>query len=122
MSEYKYKLPDVGEGVVEAEIVEWHVKEGDTVKEDQHILDVMTDKATVEIPCAVNGVVKKLVGEPGDVIAVGTEILFIEVEGTVPDDVEETKPVETEDTAIAEEPGASKKDAEGDFPPPPAGE
>ncbi|XBQ16595.1 MAG: dihydrolipoamide acetyltransferase family protein [Oceanicaulis sp.] len=104
MSEYKYKLPDVGEGVVEAEIVEWHVKEGDTVKEDQHILDVMTDKATVEIPCAVNGVVKKIVGEPGEVIAVGTEILFIEVEGSVPDDVEETKPVETEDTAVAEEP------------------
>ncbi|MEQ8403637.1 MAG: dihydrolipoamide acetyltransferase family protein [Oceanicaulis sp.] len=105
MSEYKYKLPDVGEGVVEAEIVEWHVKEGDTVTEDQHILDVMTDKATVEIPCAVNGVVKKLVGEPGDVLAVGTEILFIEVEGTVPDDVEETKEPETEDTAVAEEPG-----------------
>lgn len=105
MSEYKYKLPDVGEGVVEAEIVEWHVKEGDKVTEDQHILDVMTDKATVEIPCAVNGTVKKLVGEPGDVIAVGTEILFIDVDGEVPDDVEESVETETEDTAVAEEPG-----------------
>ncbi|MGX6648543.1 dihydrolipoamide acetyltransferase family protein [Maricaulaceae bacterium MS644] len=102
MSEYKYKLPDVGEGVVEAEIVEWHVKEGDRVEEDQHILDVMTDKATVEIPCAVNGVVKKIVGEPGDVLAVGTEILFIEVDGEIPDDVEDAKPVETEDTAVAD--------------------
>lgn len=84
MSEYRYKMPDVGEGIVEAEIVEWHVKEGDTVTEDQHVLDVMTDKATVEIPCAVNGTVSKLVGEPGEVIAVGTEIMFIAVDGAVP--------------------------------------
>jgi len=84
MSEYRYKMPDVGEGIVEAEIVEWHVKEGDKVTEDQHVLDVMTDKATVEIPCAVNGVVSKLVGEPGDVIAVGTEIMFIAIDGAVP--------------------------------------
>lgn len=81
MSEYRYKLPDVGEGVVEAEIVEWRVKAGDTVVEDQPVLDVMTDKATVEVPCAVNGVVTKTVGEPGDVIAVGTEILFIDTSG-----------------------------------------
>jgi len=86
MSEYRYKMPDVGEGIVEAEIVEWHVKEGDKVTEDQHVLDVMTDKATVEIPCAVNGVVSKLVGEPGDVIAVGTEIMFIAIDGAVPAD------------------------------------
>lgn len=92
MSQYKYKLPDVGEGVVEAEIVEWHIKEGDTVSEDQHILDVMTDKATVEIPCAVNGVVRKIVGDPGEVIAVGTEILFIDVDGQVPAEAEEDAP------------------------------
>ena len=84
MSEYRYKMPDVGEGIVEAEIVEWHVKEGDTVTEDQHVLDVMTDKATVEIPCAVNGTVSKLVGAPGDVIAVGTEIMFIATDGAAP--------------------------------------
>ena len=80
MTEYRYKLPDVGEGVVEAEIVEWRVKVGDTVVEDQPVLDVMTDKATVEVPCAVNGKVTKIVGEPGDVIPVGTEILFIETD------------------------------------------
>ena len=101
MSEYKYKLPDVGEGVVEAEIVEWHVKEGDRVEEDQHILDVMTDKATVEIPCAVNGVVKKIVGEPGEVIAVGTEILFIEVDGEVPDEAEDGAVPEAKDAGVA---------------------
>ncbi len=109
MSEYKYKLPDVGEGVVEAEIVEWHIKEGDSVTEDQHILDVMTDKATVEIPCAVNGVVKKIVGAPGDVLPVGTEILVIEIDGTPP----------TEEEAPAPE---VKEEAKDTSPPPPAGE
>ncbi len=94
MSEYRYKLPDVGEGVVEAEIVEWRIATGDRVIEDQHILDVMTDKATVEIPCAVNGVVKSIVGEPGEVIAVGTEILVIEVDGAAP----------AEDSALKAEP------------------
>jgi len=120
MSTYTYKLPDVGEGVVEAEIVEWHVKEGDTVEEDQHILDVMTDKATVEIPCAVNGVVKKIVGEPGDVIPVGTEILVIDVDGEAPveeapaDDAEpaaaeaEVKPEPEPEAKRADEPSPEK--------------
>jgi 2-oxoisovalerate dehydrogenase E2 component (dihydrolipoyl transacylase) len=109
MAEYTYKLPDVGEGVVEAEIVEWHIKEGDQVVEDQHILDVMTDKATVEIPCAVNGVVKKIVGEPGEVLAVGTVILVIEIDGTPP--TEEAEPAPAKDEAKADS-----------SPPPPAGE
>ncbi|KAA5801018.1 2-oxo acid dehydrogenase subunit E2 [Alkalicaulis satelles] len=109
MAEYKYKMPDVGEGVVEAEIVEWHVKPGDKVVEDQHILDVMTDKATVEIPCAVNGVVKTTVGEPGEIIAVGTVILVIEIDGTPP--TEETEAEPAKDGAKAES-----------SPPPPAGE
>ena len=100
MSEYRYKMPDVGEGIVEAEIVEWHVKVGDTVTEDQHVLDVMTDKATVEIPCAVNGTVTKLVGAPGDIIAVGTEIMFIAVDGAVPVDEPAAEP-EADDTAAA---------------------
>jgi 2-oxoisovalerate dehydrogenase E2 component (dihydrolipoyl transacylase) len=94
MSEYRYKMPDVGEGIVEAEIVEWHVKEGDTVVEDQHVLDVMTDKATVEIPSAVNGTVTKLVGEAGDIIAVGTQIMFIAVDGEAP--AEEAAPAKAE--------------------------
>jgi 2-oxoisovalerate dehydrogenase E2 component (dihydrolipoyl transacylase) len=94
MSEYRYKMPDVGEGIVEAEIVEWHVKEGDKVVEDQHVLDVMTDKATVEIPSAVNGTVTKLVGEAGDIIAVGTQIMFIAVDGEAP--AEEAAPAKAE--------------------------
>jgi 2-oxoisovalerate dehydrogenase E2 component (dihydrolipoyl transacylase) len=112
MSEYKYKLPDVGEGVVEAEIVEWHIKEGDKVSEDQHILDVMTDKATVEIPCAVNGVVKKIVGSPGDVIPVGTEILVIEIDGSPPTEEEAPAPEVKEDKPAAG-PGKDKALAEG---------
>ncbi|NBC21380.1 MAG: 2-oxo acid dehydrogenase subunit E2 [Alphaproteobacteria bacterium] len=96
MSEYKLRMPDVGEGVVEAEIVEWHVKVGDTVEEDEDLLDVMTDKATVEIPSPVSGKVTEINGEAGDVIAVGTEILVIAVDGEIPDEAEtpqpETKP------------------------------
>ncbi|RKR04075.1 dihydrolipoamide acetyltransferase family protein [Maricaulis maris] len=106
MSEYRYKMPDVGEGIVEAEIVEWHVKEGDTVTEDQHVLDVMTDKATVEIPCAVNGKVTKLVGAPGDVIAVGTEIMFIAVDSAVPAEAE--APAQAEAKAEPAKPAAPK--------------
>jgi 2-oxoisovalerate dehydrogenase E2 component (dihydrolipoyl transacylase) len=113
MSQYKYKLPDVGEGVVEAEIVEWHVKEGDTVKEDQHILDVMTDKATVEIPCAVNGTVRKIVGEPGDVIPVGTEILIIDIDGEAPAEDEAEEATKAEEKGPAKEPAADKALAEG---------
>jgi 2-oxoisovalerate dehydrogenase E2 component (dihydrolipoyl transacylase) len=103
MSEYKYKLPDVGEGVVEAEIVEWHIKEGDKVTEDQHILDVMTDKATVEIPCAVNGVAKKIVGSPGDVLPVGTEILVIEIDGSPPTEEDAPAPEVKEEPKPAAE-------------------
>ena len=75
------KLPDVGEGVVEAEIVEWHVKAGASVAEDDNLVDIMTDKATVEIPSPVNGVIKSITGEPGDVLAVGTVIVTIETKG-----------------------------------------
>lgn len=85
MSQYKLKMPDVGEGVVEAEIVAWHVKVGDTVEEDQDVVDVMTDKATVEIPAPVSGTVVELNGAPGDVIAVGTEILVIATDSAAPE-------------------------------------
>ncbi|PHS22290.1 MAG: branched-chain alpha-keto acid dehydrogenase subunit E2 [Robiginitomaculum sp.] len=75
------KLPDVGEGVVEAEIVQWHIKIGASVREDDNLVDIMTDKATVEIPSPVNGVIKSITGEPGDVLAVGTVIVTIETDG-----------------------------------------
>jgi 2-oxoisovalerate dehydrogenase E2 component (dihydrolipoyl transacylase) len=75
------KMPDIGEGIAEVELVEWHVKPGDAVKEDQVLADVMTDKATVQIPSPVVGKVLALGGEIGQVMAVGTELIRIEVEG-----------------------------------------
>jgi 2-oxoisovalerate dehydrogenase E2 component (dihydrolipoyl transacylase) len=78
MSEYIFKLPDLGEGTVEAEIVEWHVKPGDEVKEGDVIVDVMTDKANVEVPAPVDGRVLRTSGEPGEVVAVGAELIALE--------------------------------------------
>ena len=75
MGDYVFKLPDIGEGVVEGEIVSWHVKVGDTIVEDAPIVDVMTDKATVTIPSPTSGTVKELSGEVGDMIAVGTALI-----------------------------------------------
>ena len=75
------KMPDIGEGIAEVELVGWHVKVGDTVAEDQPLADVMTDKATVEIPSPVVGRVVALGGEVGQVMAVGGELIRLEVEG-----------------------------------------
>jgi 2-oxoisovalerate dehydrogenase E2 component (dihydrolipoyl transacylase) len=81
MSVYQFKLPDIGEGIAEAEIVAWHVKVGDRVEEDQQLADMMTDKATVEMESPVAGTVKKLAGEVGDQIAIGSVLVEIETEG-----------------------------------------
>src|SRR5882724_3667968 len=75
------KLPDVGEGVAEAELVEWHVEVGQSVLEDQLLAAVMTDKATVEIPSPVAGTVVALGAEVGGVLAVGAELVRLEVPG-----------------------------------------
>jgi 2-oxoisovalerate dehydrogenase E2 component (dihydrolipoyl transacylase) len=82
MSVYQFKLPDIGEGIAEAEIVAWHVKVGDRVEEDQQLADMMTDKATVEMESPVAGTVKKLAGEVGDQIAIGSVLVEIETEGS----------------------------------------
>jgi 2-oxoisovalerate dehydrogenase E2 component (dihydrolipoyl transacylase) len=81
MGIYEFKLPDIGEGVVEGEVVEWMVSVGDKIKEDDPILSVMTDKATVEIPSPVDGVVSKIIGEPGDILPVGEVCIEFEVDG-----------------------------------------
>ena len=75
------KMPDIGEGIAEVELVAWNVKVGDTIVEDMNLADVMTDKATVEIPSPVHGKVLALGGKVGDVMAVGSELIRIEVEG-----------------------------------------
>lgn len=81
MGRYLFRLPDVGEGVAEAEIVVWHVKPGDTVKEDQSLVDVMTDKATVDMTSPVDGVVTAIHGEIGSMLPVGSVLIELEVEG-----------------------------------------
>jgi len=81
MGAHVIKMPDIGEGIAEVELVAWHVKPGDTVAEDQVLADVMTDKATVEIPSPVIGTVIALGGEIGQVMAVGSELIRIEVAG-----------------------------------------
>jgi 2-oxoisovalerate dehydrogenase E2 component (dihydrolipoyl transacylase) len=81
MAKHVFKLPDVGEGVVEGEIVKWNVKPGDTVKEDEPLVELMTDKATIAIPSTVNGKVVSTTGKPGDMIPVGSELIVFEVDG-----------------------------------------
>jgi 2-oxoisovalerate dehydrogenase E2 component (dihydrolipoyl transacylase) len=83
MAEYVVKLPDVGEGIAEAEIVEWHVHVGDTISEDQAFVDVMTDKATVELPSPVSGTVTWLSVAAGETLAVGAPLIGINVDTAV---------------------------------------
>ncbi|MCC2981646.1 dihydrolipoamide acetyltransferase family protein [Sphingomonas sp. IC4-52] len=97
MARFTFKLPDIGEGIAEAEIVGWHVAVGDRVEEDQNIADMMTDKATVEMESPVSGTVVELAGEVGDQIAIGAMLVVIETdavgaaepEGEAAADVEE---------------------------------
>lgn len=81
MPKFTFNLPDIGEGIAEAEIVAWHVKVGDIISEDQPLADMMTDKATVEMESPVSGFVIKVAGDVGDVIAIGAMLVEIEVAG-----------------------------------------
>ncbi len=81
MAKFVFNLPDIGEGIAEAEIVAFHVKPGDRITEDQPVADMMTDKATVEMESPVTGTVLRIAGEPGDVIAIGSMLVEIEIEG-----------------------------------------
>jgi 2-oxoisovalerate dehydrogenase E2 component (dihydrolipoyl transacylase) len=103
MSEYTFKLPDLGEGTVESEISEWFIKVGDLVKEEDIVGTVMTDKAAVEVSSPVTGTVIKLAGEPGDVIAVGAPLVVFDTEGT---------PDEGRSTGADEQPAKAEPQAE----------
>jgi len=81
MARYSFKLPDIGEGIAEAEIVAWHVKLGDHVAEDDPLCDMMTDKATVEMTAPVAGTIVEVAGEVGDQIAIGSVLAVFETEG-----------------------------------------
>jgi len=90
MGKFTFRLPDIGEGIAEAEIVTWHVKVGDRVEEDGKLADVMTDKATVEMESPVSGVVLEVAGAEGDMIAIGSPLVVIETDGE--GEVEEASP------------------------------
>ena len=114
MANYDFKLPDIGEGVVEGEVVTWHVSIGDLVSEDDPIVDVMTDKATVTIPSPTDGTVLSLNGEVGDMIAVGSVLIEFDTDGSSPEisnDAEEPEVVEEEEPEVVEEeePAEEKK-------------
>src|SRR5258708_38334970 len=81
MSQYVFKMPDLGEGTVDAEIVAWHAKPGDAVTEDQLIVEVMTDKAAVEVPAPVSGRVGSITGAPGGKVAAGSALVVVDVGG-----------------------------------------
>ncbi|TAK15605.1 MAG: 2-oxo acid dehydrogenase subunit E2 [Rhizorhabdus sp.] len=93
MGTYSFKLPDIGEGIAEAEIVNWHVAVGDVVEEDAPLADVMTDKATVEMTSPVAGKITKIAGEAGEMIAIGSILAVIEVEGDAEVELEPTPAV-----------------------------
>lgn len=80
MARFAFRLPDIGEGIAEAEIVAWHVRLGERVEEDAQLADMMTDKATVEMESPVSGVVVELAGEVGDVVAIGSTLVVIETD------------------------------------------
>lgn len=87
MPEYKFKMPDIGEGVVEAEITAWHIAVGDRVEEDDAVADAMTDKATIELTAPVTGIITSLGCEAGDMIAVGADLVVFDAENE--DDADE---------------------------------
>ena len=91
MARFTFRLPDIGEGISEAEIVAWHVAVGDRVEEDQQIADMMTDKATVEMESPVSGVVVELAGAVGDQVAIGSTLVVIETEGEGEDETFEAE-------------------------------
>ena len=88
MEDYIFKLPDIGEGVVEGEIVAWHVEIGDSINEDDPIVDIMTDKATVTIPSPTGGVVTELSGGVGDMVAVGLTLVTFSTDSSISNEIE----------------------------------
>ncbi|MBN8845011.1 MAG: 2-oxo acid dehydrogenase subunit E2 [Sphingomonadales bacterium] len=107
MARYSFRLPDIGEGIAEAEIVAWHVKIGDRIEEDAQLADMMTDKATVEMESPVSGIVVELAGEVGDMVSIGSTLAVIETEGEATADAPPADtPVEKE--IVAETPGAEE--------------
>jgi len=96
MAKFTFNMPDIGEGIAEAEIVQWHKQVGDQISEDEEFVDMMTDKATVPMESPVNGKILEIAGGEGDMVSIGSMLVVIEVEGEVPEDVVEEAAAETE--------------------------
>jgi pyruvate dehydrogenase E2 component (dihydrolipoamide acetyltransferase) len=119
----EFKLPDVGEGLTEAEIVDWLVEVGDTVSEDQPVAEVETDKAVVEVPSPVNGTVREILADAGEMVPVGNVIITFDVEGEEAEPIEESasesadesadEPVESAVEPIGDEAEASAETGNG---------
>ncbi len=118
MGKFTFRLPDIGEGIAEAEIVTWHVKVGDRIEEDGKIADVMTDKATVEMESPVSGVVMEVAGAEGDMIAIGSPLVVIETDGE--GEAEEPAPVATAEAAPVAAAAPAPVIEATPVPPPPA--
>ena len=103
MARFNFRLPDIGEGIAEAEIVALHIAVGDRITEDQGIADMMTDKATVEMESPVTGTVVEIAGGVGDVIAIGSTLVVIETDAA-DDDTHDDRPADTPAPAIAQMP------------------
>ena len=96
MAKFTFNMPDIGEGIAEAEIVQWHKQVGDQISEDEEFVDMMTDKATVPMESPVNGKILEIAGGEGDMVSIGSMLVVIEVEGEVPEDVVEEAAAATE--------------------------
>jgi 2-oxoisovalerate dehydrogenase E2 component (dihydrolipoyl transacylase) len=101
MATFTFTMPDIGEGIAEAEIVAWHKAVGDRVEEDEEFVDMMTDKATVPLESPVTGTITQIAGEEGEMVSIGAMLVVIEVDGEIPDDVAEES--EAVDSAPAED-------------------
>ena len=111
MAKFTFNMPDIGEGIAEAEIVQWHKQVGDTVNEDEEFVDMMTDKATVPMESPVTGKIVEIAGGEGDMVSIGSMLVVIEVEGEVPDDVAEENEAAA-DAAPAPAPAPKDRDVE----------
>ncbi|WP_370188602.1 dihydrolipoamide acetyltransferase family protein [Qipengyuania sp.] len=105
MAKFTFNMPDIGEGIAEAEIVQWHKAVGDTVNEDEEFVDMMTDKATVPMESPVTGKILEIAGGEGEMVSIGSMLVVIEVEGEVPDEV-------VEENEAASAPAPAPKDAD----------
>ena len=108
MARFTFNMPDIGEGIAEAEIVQWHKQVGDQVQEDEEFVDMMTDKATVPMESPVTGKIVEIAGTEGDMVSIGSMLVVIEVEGEVPDGDSEATPADAAAPAPAPAPKAEE--------------